>query len=1022
MKKASTKRLVSCAATLAVTAALGLPVAVFAEGGSTSASVVAANDAVTTVLPQGLNVEDFGDNGCVFKNKSGALVYSKTLAEALTAYYMDGPEGETVIYCKPGADLGAMTHGHVADNLTIEGNGAYVSGGEHDIEIDTYKYSRETGSQDNNGVILDADILITVNNLDGIAIWGQRKTEHTITAVFNNCKNMNRAYISGVTGPNHLTFNGCSFDVAKYGSKNTSIYSNAEGTITVRDTTFHGIGLGINLNNKSNGRQEVVLENCTFNNCGTQKAASEVNALTYAAAVRVLATGTGATSSLKVDTVAFEYTGGESKTPNGDILLGEGRAGEKMSSMPTLAAVNTSADVTLQNPGMYDSAGSVNWNLGQKVVLNESDSAINSDGAAAVVSGDETKNYLTLHQAIAEAKPGDKVVLLNNIEVDSWDQIWNVSGITIDGGGHTLKVNGIESLDNHNALIQSDGGNTIKNIVIDLSDLNDNSSFAYRAFGAASGDAFSGVTIKGNRTLDYGITVDGTDAVDEAVTIDGCTFEGMGYAVYDSETGLLENLKITNSTITNCDYAVIMRSPSGVFSGNTVTGGKYNVCASGVIVTGNTFKGESRIKFYDAPKEFKKNSILEQSYLAKDEGLAGAVDISKNYWGGGAPSATQVPEGMKTSVTGADVWYKAPAMKPSDLNTYVPPVTPPSDKTEVEHNDDGSTTTTVTRPDGSQTITHETATGTESVVKKDKDGNVTSTEVAVSKKDAESGEVELPIEGVEPATGADEALGIEVDVPASVTEKNPVRVTVPVARAEGSGPDHGVVVFAVDAEGNETLLPKSYVDAEGNVVFGAAGDVVIKVVDNARAMPDVTGSDWFAGPVVDFATARGIVSGVPGAGGAMEFRGDAPASRAMVAAMLHNLELAPAAPSPESFDDVDASDWYAAAAAWGASEGIVEGHGDGSRFGGEEPVTREQLAVFLMRYAGWLGMDTSARAGLAFPDASSTSGWARDAMEWAVAEGLFTGYGTTGELRPGAGATRAQVAAVLMRFIACMYE
>lgn len=136
---------------------------------------------------------------------------------------------------------------------------------------------------------------------------------------------------------------------------------------------------------------------------------------------------------------------------------------------------------------------------------------------------------------------------------------------------------------------------------------------------------------------------------------------------------------------------------------------------------------------------------------------------------------------MKASVTGADVWYKAPTMNPSDLNTYVPPVAPPSDKTEVEHNDDGSTTTTVTRPDGSQTITRETATGTESVVKKDKDGNVTSTEVTVSKEDAESGGVELPIEGVEPAADAGRPPEVEVKVPSSVTAGNPVRVTVPVA-------------------------------------------------------------------------------------------------------------------------------------------------------------------------------------------------------------------------------------------------
>lgn len=261
---------------------------------------------------------------------------------------------------------------------------------------------------------------------------------------------------------------------------------------------------------------------------------------------------------------------------------------------------------------------------------------------------------------------------------------------------------------------------------------------------------------------------------------------------------------------------------------------------------------------------------------------------------------------MKASVTGADVWYKAPTMNPSDLNTYVPPVAPPSDKTEVEHNDDGSTTTTVTRPDGSQTITRETATGTESVVKKDKDGNVTSTEVTVSKEDAESGGVELPIEGVEPAADAGRAPEVEVKVPSSVTAGNPVRVTVPVAGGDAFEPDYGIVVFAVDEDGSEVLIPKCTVDDDGDVVFEVSGDVAIKVVDAAREMVDVTGADWFAGDVVDFATARGIVNGVPGAGGP-EFRGDAPASRAMVAAMLHNLELAPEASSPEGFEDVDAS-------------------------------------------------------------------------------------------------------------------
>ena len=363
------------------------------------------------------------------------------------------------------------------------------------------------------------------------------------------------------------------------------------------------------------------------------------------------------------------------------------------------------------------------------------------------------------------------------------------------------------------------------------------------------------------------------------------------------------------------------------------------------------------------------------------------------------------------------------------VDKYVPP-TPPSgggstsDKTEVEHNQDGSTTTTVTKPDGSQTITHETATGTESVVKKDEDGNVTSTEVTVSKTDAESGKVELPLADAEPATDVDKAPEVEVKVPSSVTAEKPVQVTVPVARDDDSEPNYGVVVFAVDEDGNETLIPKTAVDDDGNVIFEVSGDVTIKVVDNAKDMPDVKETDWFAGDVVDFATARGIVNGVALPDGSRVFDGYGRTSRGMFVAMLHNLELNPEAASEGSLADVPSDAFYADAAAWALEEGILSGVDmpDGSKqFQGGADVTREQVAVFLMRYAQHLGMDVSARAEIDFPDAGEVSGFAKEAMSWAVAEGLFTGDDVTGELNPTDGAARAEVAAVLMRFINLMY-
>ena len=363
------------------------------------------------------------------------------------------------------------------------------------------------------------------------------------------------------------------------------------------------------------------------------------------------------------------------------------------------------------------------------------------------------------------------------------------------------------------------------------------------------------------------------------------------------------------------------------------------------------------------------------------------------------------------------------------VSAYVPP-TPPSgggstsDKTEVEHNQDGSTTTTVTKPDGSQTITHETATGTESVVTKDEDGNVTSTEVTVSKQDAESGRVELPIAGAEPAADAEKAPAVEVKVPAAVTAEKPVQVTVPVAKGEGDEPNYGIVVFAVDAEGNETVIPKCSVDKDGNVVFEASGDVTIKVVDAVKDMPDVKDSDWFAGDVVDFATARGIVNGVDMPDGSKQFQGYGGTSRGMLVAMLHNLEMNPGASGNATLPDVPANAFYAGAAAWALEEGILSGVDmpDGTKqFQGEAAVTREQMAVFLMRYAERLGMDVTARADIDFPDAGEVSGFAKEAMSWAVAEGLFTGDDVTGELNPTDGAARAEVAAVLMRFINLMY-
>ena len=108
------------------------------------------------------------------------------------------------------------------------------------------------------------------------------------------------------------------------------------------------------------------------------------------------------------------------------------------------------------------------------------------------------------------------------------------------------------------------------------------------------------------------------------------------------------------------------------------------------------------------------------------------------------------------------------------------------------------------------------------------------------------------------------------------------------------------------------------------------------------------------------------------------------------------------------------SDWYATAVNWAAGVGIVGGFGDGS-FQPNAPITREQMASILYRYAAYKGMDVSARATLdGYID--QPSAWAEDVMQWAVAEGLLTGV-SEDRLQPQGPATRAQVAAIFERFL-----
>lgn len=170
---------------------------------------------------------------------------------------------------------------------------------------------------------------------------------------------------------------------------------------------------------------------------------------------------------------------------------------------------------------------------------------------------------------------------------------------------------------------------------------------------------------------------------------------------------------------------------------------------------------------------------------------------------------------------------------------------------------------------------------------------------------------------------------------------------------------------------------------------------------------DVGSGDWFY-TEVQYVYGKGMMGGMT----ADRFQPAAAIDRAMIVTILHRMEGEPPALSVP-FADVPPGTYYTGAVAWAAASGIVTGYSDGT-FRPVQPITREQLAAILFRYAQYKGLDVSGRTELrGFPDAARVSPYAGEAMSWAVNRGLIAGI--DGLLAPGGTATRAQAAVILYR-------
>lgn len=214
-----------------------------------------------------------------------------------------------------------------------------------------------------------------------------------------------------------------------------------------------------------------------------------------------------------------------------------------------------------------------------------------------------------------------------------------------------------------------------------------------------------------------------------------------------------------------------------------------------------------------------------------------------------------------------------------------------------------------------------------------------------------------------------------------------VKVEVPVV-----SPTAGTVAMLVDTNGAANVIKTSVV-TENGIVFPLTDSSTVKIVDNGKEFADVPTTAWCY-EAVTFATARELFSGTS----ETNFSPDAPMTRAMLMVVLARLDGA---------DVAGGSTWYEKATNWAIERGVSDGNNPNA------DITREQLITMLWRYMG-SPVDTSDLSG--FTDFDQVSDYARDAVCWAVNNGLVIGF-DDGRLAPQSHATRAQVAKILKNLI-----
>lgn len=560
-------------------------------------------------------------------------------------------------------------------------------------------------------------------------------------------------------------------------------------------------------------------------------------------------------------------------------------------------------------------------------------------------------NELTM--AISSATPGTTLELSNDVFVDTWNQIWDVDSLTIKGNNHTITIGEVESNVNGNYLFYGAKD-------LNVSDVTINFRTNGNGFDMISG-TLDNVKMFGGTSSNYAVYVSASSTENNKVIVNKCTFDRFkGSAIYSQPAvspKTTSDIVVNGSTFNKCNMTMCSYAPNTTFTNNTVNGGSEI-----------SFAGAAENADRDNTYTITGNTFQDAGTIWFCKADLSDVTFVKNKVLGTTSVSTEQAQDTTSLDVSENYWGgDAPGNEQLSGNNIV-------------GNDEYYQQSSMNEEDLNTYVPPYTGKYSYeiNVVKADNGS------VSVDKYATEGDKVTITVT-------PDKAYKLdELSVTAGGKD---VEVT-----------DNGDGTYSFTMPSSKVQITATFVEDEDYVE-----PTPEPTPEPSMPFTDVSENDWFYG-AVQYVYDNDMMNGVS----ANSFAPNSNLTRAMMAAVLYNLEDQPTQ-ADSSFTDVADGSWYADAVNWAAANNIVSGYGDGI-FGPNDNITREQMASILYRYAEYKGYDVSAVGDLSqFNDADSVSEWANDVMRWAVGAGLINGMGD-GSVAPQGTATRAQVATVLMNF------